>query len=101
MTTEVQSWGANGQAGNKYNLSNCIGDCASRSKNQDPHAKAEAAKETANTFRNVFEQEGSGSGYQASDTCSNKIGTLGGVGDGSMHHKFDQHRDCQGEDVGG
>lgn len=100
MTTEVQSRDANGQAGYEYNLSNCVGDCASRSKNQDPHAKAEAAKKTANTFRNIFEQEGTGSGYQASDTCSHNIGTLGGVGDWSMHHKFDQYRDCQGEKVG-
>ena len=36
MTADVQSWGTNGQAGNEDDLSSCIGNRASRSKNQEP-----------------------------------------------------------------
>lgn len=63
MTVEVQSWGTNSKAGNEDNFSSRVGDRASRSQNQEPHAKAKAAEKAAHTFRNVFEQEGSAPGY--------------------------------------
>ena len=100
MTANVQSWGTDGQAGNENDFPSCIGDCASSSEDQNPHGQAEAAKETANAFGNILEQESAASGNHASKTCSDEIAALGGIGDWSMHYEFNQDRDCQGEDIG-
>ena len=97
---DIQSWGTNGEARNENNLSGCIGDCASSPKNQKPHSQAEAAKKTADTFSDIFEEERAASCYHASKACSYKIATLGSIGDRSVHYKFDEYRDCQGEDIG-
>ena len=55
MTADVQSWGTNSRAGNEDSFPSCVGNRPSRPKNQNPHAKAEAAKKTADTFRHIFE----------------------------------------------
>ena len=99
MTADVQSWSTEGKAGNENDLSSCVGDGASSFKNQEPHTQAETAQKTANSFRNIFEQERNASGYQASKTSSHQIAALGGVGDWRMHHKYDEYSDGQGENV--
>lgn len=100
MAADVQSWSTNGQTGDEDNLSSCVVDRSSRSENQDPHAKAKAAKKTADTLCNIFEQEGGASGDQAGKTCGHNIGALGSVGHWGMHDELDQYGYCQGEDVG-
>jgi len=78
---------------NEDHFANIIGDEASRPENQEPHAKAKSTKESAEPFRDIFEQQRSTTSYHACQDDRKDVDTLKNVRNRWVHNIYDQNGD--------